>query len=412
MHPLSLAWTSLTTLLPFFSATPSTPPSILATLPPLLSPLARIILPSDPSYDHFNTRWTSGGRPTYTAIVTVSTESDISAVIRYANSHSIPFFATTGGHGSWYGLSSFEGIAIYMRNLTKFVLSDDGKTATFGGGLRGTDVTHGLWKLGKQTVTGACQCVGLMGPALGGGHGFLQGRYGLLTDQIVSARVVLGDGSVVVASETENEGLFWGLRGAGHNFGIVSEVEYRVYDVEDKGDWAWETLVFSGEQLERIYEVSNGMMEGQGEGVVHWSTWAMVVEVDEVNPVIIYQVFYNGKQEELEEYLRPEQGTVSLYPIDVPKYDVPAVREWYNTFRDMTQAEPELAGSFCLLEQYPTQAVPAVPRESTAFAHRDQRLLLYEGWRIEKLKALKVKYDPDNRFGYFAGIIKDIPGDL
>lgn len=71
-----------------------------------------------------------------------------------------------------------------------------------------------------------------------------------------------------------------------------------------------------------------------------------------------------------------EQGTISLYPIDVPKYDIPAIRAWYDTFNKMMQAEPALAGSFCLLEQYSTQAVQAVPEESTAFAHRAQKLLL------------------------------------
>lgn len=128
-----------------------------------------------------------------------------------------------------------------------------------------------------------------------------------------------------------------------------------------------------------------------------------------MQPVIIYQVFYNGARDELERYMAPlreigpisieggvttydklsqvagfdldgrvcqQQGMVSLYPIDVPKYDVPAVRAWYNTFRDMLQAEPVLGGSFCLLEQYPIQAVQAVPEESTAFAHRSQKLLL------------------------------------
>ena len=63
-----------------------------------------------------------------------------------------------------------------------------------------------------------------MGVALGGGHGTLQGHYGLLADQIVAARIVLGNGKAVTASKKKNSDLFWALRGAGHNFGIVTEV--------------------------------------------------------------------------------------------------------------------------------------------------------------------------------------------
>jgi FAD/FMN-containing dehydrogenase len=73
-----------------------------------------------------------------------------------------------------------------------------------------------------------------MGPLLGGGHGFLQGRYGLVVDNVVSARVVLANSTVVTVSGEENGELFWALRGAGHNFGIVTEVRSRVYDVPDR----------------------------------------------------------------------------------------------------------------------------------------------------------------------------------
>ncbi|ESZ94483.1 hypothetical protein SBOR_5131 [Sclerotinia borealis F-4128] len=71
-----------------------------------------------------------------------------------------------------------------------------------------------LTNLGKRTVTGICECVGFSAPALGGGHGWLQGQYGLMADQVISARLLLSNGEVVTMSEKSNPDLFWAIMGA------------------------------------------------------------------------------------------------------------------------------------------------------------------------------------------------------
>jgi FAD/FMN-containing dehydrogenase len=264
-------------------ASPSWALSIQSELGPLLAPSAQVLLPSSPDFATYNERWSETGRPTYAVIITATNENDVSAAVKYANEHDIPFLATTGTHGTWYGLEKFQnGMAIYMRGISHFDLSLDGKSVTFGGGVRGTDVVNNLWAVGKQTVSGACTCVSIAGPALGGGHGFLQGQYGLLTDQIIGARVVLADGEIVTVNEKENADLFWALKGAGHNFGIVTEFQYRVYDTV-KPEWAYEFLFFSGDKIEELYEVHNEMMEYQPAEAVQWSVWRIDPEVDPVN---------------------------------------------------------------------------------------------------------------------------------
>ena len=79
-------------------------------------------------------------------------------------------------------------------------------------------------------VTGVCQCTSLLGPGLGGGHGFLQGHHGLVADQFVSMNIVLADGTLHTIDEKSD--LWWAMRGAGHNFGIVTSVETKIYDIE------------------------------------------------------------------------------------------------------------------------------------------------------------------------------------
>lgn len=93
---------------------------------------------------------------------------------------------------------------------------------------------------------------------LGGGHGWLQGQYGPLADNIISVQLVLANGSLMEVSETHQSDLFWALRGAGHNFGIVTSVEYRVFDaIPEESQWVYEEYVFDQDKLEPLFEQAN-----------------------------------------------------------------------------------------------------------------------------------------------------------
>jgi FAD/FMN-containing dehydrogenase len=100
-----------------------------------------------------------------------------------------------------------------------------------------------------------------------------------MADQVVSARLVLPNGELVTVSEKSNPDLFWAIRGAGHNFGLVTEWEYRVYD--DKASlWSYEIFVFSGNKLEALYELANKTMEDQPLELVQWGYIINVAEID------------------------------------------------------------------------------------------------------------------------------------
>jgi FAD/FMN-containing dehydrogenase len=95
---------------------------------------------------------------------------------------------------------------------------------------------------------------------LGGGHGWLQGQFGLSADNLLSARLVLANGTAITVSDVEHSDLFWALKGAGHNFGIVTSFQYRVYDrTKDNENFALETMIFTGDKLEDIYTEANKM---------------------------------------------------------------------------------------------------------------------------------------------------------
>ena len=98
-------------------------------------------------------------------------------------------------------------------------------------------------------MTGGCECVSIVGPGLGGGHGFLQGRHGLISDQFVSLNLVTADGKL--RKVDENHELWWAMRGAGHNFGIVTSITSKVYDVV-RPKWAYASFVFTGDKVEGL----------------------------------------------------------------------------------------------------------------------------------------------------------------
>ena len=95
-----------------------------------------------------------------------------------------------------------------------------------------------------------------MGPALGGGFGRYMGFYGLATDQIISLDVVLADGSLTKVSATSNPDLYWGMRGAGHNFGVVTQFRYKIHD-RPTPNWYYTIMFFTADKLEKFFELLN-----------------------------------------------------------------------------------------------------------------------------------------------------------
>ena len=95
-------------------------------------------------------------------------------------------------------------------------------------------------------MTGCCECVSYLGPALGGGHGWFQGRYGLIADQFLSMNVVLANGDLKTIDSKSD--LWWGMQGAGHNFGVVTSVTSKVYDAVNK------YIVQDGKQADDIHD--------------------------------------------------------------------------------------------------------------------------------------------------------------
>lgn len=148
-----------------------------------------------------------------------------------------------------------------MRGMNDISITNNGDTALIGGDILNGGVLDYLWAHGKQTMTTACACVGYVSPVLGGRHGWNQGRYGLAADQLVSACIVLANGSAITVNEDDLE-LFWAIRGAGHKFGIATQAEIKIYDRKKSLDqWTVDVSYFTHDKMEGVIDIVNTWLE-------------------------------------------------------------------------------------------------------------------------------------------------------
>nr|WP_321985979.1 FAD-binding oxidoreductase [uncultured Lichenicoccus sp.] len=163
-------------------------------------------------------------------IAKCSGEDDIAACMDFAGSKGLDIAIRSGGH-DFLGASTGNGILIDTRPMASCQLSAS-RTAIVGAGAKTGEVTKFLQPSSRAVPFGDSAGVGVGGLTLGGGIGWLAGKYGATCDNLVRARLVLADGRRVVASEEENPDLFWAIRGGGGNFGIVTQFEYGTVEIE------------------------------------------------------------------------------------------------------------------------------------------------------------------------------------
>ncbi len=107
----------------------------------------------------------------------------------------------------------------------------------------------------KSLASGGSSTPSIIGVTLGGGIGPLTGEHGLLIDSLLSVEMVTGSGNILTASATENPDLFWGMRGAGVNFGVVTSATYRIYDTINNGMVYNADMSFNAEKNATIFKI-------------------------------------------------------------------------------------------------------------------------------------------------------------
>ncbi|KAI1779538.1 putative FAD-dependent oxygenase [Hypoxylon cercidicola] len=369
-----------------------------------LSPAAQVYCPNSTEFDTLSARWSTLAEPKVNVAVVPAIEDDVEKIVQYAKKANLPILAFNGAHAAITTLGRMQGgIEIYMGQLSSVTISPDNTTVTIGGGTSSKAITDALWNAGKQTVTGTCECVSVLGPALGGGHGWLQGYYGLVADQFVSMNVVLADGTLQTIDASSD--LWWAMKGAGQNFGIVTS---KIYEIEQY-DWAIETLIFDGDKVEALYQAANDHLSPVPVNIMSWSYWLNIPSADPDKPVILFYIIQEGATAVDPAYTKPfhdirpisveaEAGDyrdlarwtqIALestpcqktglanprFPAYIKEYNISAQRLAYDAFAAEVSGDSPFSTSIFMFESYPVQGVQAIDSDSAAFAFRSDNIL-------------------------------------
>ncbi len=191
----------------------------------------QLIRPDDPTYDEHRKVW-NGSIDRFPALIArCAGVADVMAAVRFARDTGVVVAIRSGGH-SFPGHSVCNGGLVIDLGLMRGVRVDpEARTARAQAGILLGELDRETQAFGLAVPAGIVTHTGLAGLTLGGGIGWLMRKYGLTVDQLLSVDLITADGQFVKASERENADLFWGVRGAGGNFGIVTEFEFRLNPV-------------------------------------------------------------------------------------------------------------------------------------------------------------------------------------
>lgn len=200
----------------------------------------RVIEPGDFGFSRVKSTYLRGGSPGI--VFQVKSTDEVVEALAYARSHpALPLGIRSGGHGISGRSTNDGGIVINLSRMNTIEILDQvTRRVRIGPGARWMDVAAALSPYGWALSSGDYGGVGVGGLATAGGIGWLSREHGLTIDHLRAVEMVLADGSVVRASDEENADLFWAVRGAGANFGIVTSFEF---EVDEVGDVGWAQLI-------------------------------------------------------------------------------------------------------------------------------------------------------------------------
>ena len=275
-----------------------------------------VLLAGDPEYDSSRKIWNGIFDRKPSIIARCAEPGDIVSAVKFARENRLLLSVKGGGHNSAGTAAVDGGMMIDLSLMRRVTVDSREKTATVEGGALLGDVDAATQRHGLAVSAGIISHTGVGGLTLGGGFGWISRKYGLTVDNLISAELVTADGRQVTARANENEDLFWGIRGGGGNFGVVTSFTFRCAEIG--------TEVFSGLIVKNFTDARKYMQFHRDylRDLPDEMTVSMVIRkapplpfLDEAvhgNMVVIIPFVWLGEKEKGEELIEPiRKATIS-----------------------------------------------------------------------------------------------------
>ena len=259
-----------------------------------------LLRPGDGGYEGARSVWNAMVDRRPSLIVRSAGVADVINSVNFARTNNLPVSVRAGGHNVAGSAVCDGGIMLDLSRMKSVRVDPVSRTARAEPGLVWGEFDRETQAFGLATNGGACSGTGIAGVTLGGGEGWLMRKYGLALDNLASVDVVSADGQLRKASPNENADLFFGVRGAQSNFGVVTSLEYRLHPV---GPTVLAGMVLH--PLEKAKEVLRFYRQFDSEAPEEMSAWAGLMTSPDGHPVVAIVACYIGPSEAGEKVARP-----------------------------------------------------------------------------------------------------------
>jgi hypothetical protein len=260
----------------------------------------RLIRPLHDGYEESRKIWNGMIDRKPALIARCAGTADVIDCVNFARNNNLLVSVRGGDHSAAGNAVCEGGLMIDLAPLNFVDVDPNRRVARAGGGARWRDFDHETQKFGLATTGGTNSDTGIGGLTLGGGIGWLSGKYGLACDNLLSVGIVAADGRYLKANPTENPDLFWGVRGGSGNFGVVTSFEYQLHPVGPTilGGMVIHPFAKAREVLKFYSEFSSNTPD-------ELNTMGVLLTSAEGAKLVAIAVCYNGAIAEGEQVLRP-----------------------------------------------------------------------------------------------------------
>jgi FAD/FMN-containing dehydrogenase len=359
-----------------------------------------VLQPEDAAYETARQLWNRMVDRRPGVIARCSGVADVVRAIAFAREYELPIAVRGGGHGIAGRASCDDGLVIDLSPMKGIRVDPAARTVRAQAGVVWGELDRETQVFGLATTGGVVSTTGIAGLTLGGGFGWLMRKHGMSIDNLLSVDLVSADGRCLTASDEDNPDLFWGVRGAGANFGVITSFEYRLHPVGP--------MLLGGMVLHPLARAAAGLRfyrDFTRDAPEDLTTYALLLTTPDGMPMLALIAMYIGPVEEGEKALRPLRSfapsAVDLiapapYVMHQTLFDAafPAGRHYYekSTFIGelsdeaiqalVTQFERVPSPHSGILIEHHGGAIRRVAEDATAFRHRgpEYNMTAPSGW--------------------------------